>query len=306
MLAELFKRKYLASLERFALFYDDFAEYGDRDAPLAFYFVPGIDGVPGQVRFALPMLLRTVGAHIYVRSLHLDEFSAKRPIWEKFTPANVDKKRERIVADLDGLAGRHDKLFVMCSSSGFYDFLSAYGELSAAVRERSTLLWVAVAPDHFRSSPWENIFFRINGFVHGGHRWFAAPNHNWLRWVNPETTTSHTWKSGSTRKVFYKNDLESRLDLLGMQWSYNSLGAFNECLAHAIGRSRFPIDIPAFILVATADGYWQGRPQSDIDALLDRYLSRKQVLRRRASHLWVLTPDNMRDLLELARGAARH
>jgi hypothetical protein len=144
------------------------------------------------------------------------------------------------------------------------------------------------------------------GIVHGGHRWFAAPNHNWLRWVNPETTTSHTWRSGSTRKVFYKNDLESRLDLFGMQWSYNSLGAFNECLAHAIGRSRFPIDIPAFILVATDDGYWQGRPESDIDALLDRYLSRKQVLRRRASHLWVLTPDNMRDLLELARGSVRH
>jgi len=37
MLAELFKREYVASLERFALFYDDFAEYGDRDAPLAFY-----------------------------------------------------------------------------------------------------------------------------------------------------------------------------------------------------------------------------------------------------------------------------
>ncbi len=40
-----------------------------------------------------------------------------------------------------------------------------------------------------------------------------------------------------------------------MQWSYNSLGAFNECLAHAIGRSRFPIDIPTFILVATDGGY---------------------------------------------------
>ena len=141
MLAELFKREYLASLGCFALFYDDFAEYGDRDAPLAFYFVPGIDGVPGQVRFALPMLLRTVGPHIYVRSLHLEEFSAKRPIWEKFTPANVDKKRERIVADLDRLAGRHEKLFVMCSSSGFYDFLSAYGELSAAGCTADPMSW---------------------------------------------------------------------------------------------------------------------------------------------------------------------
>jgi hypothetical protein len=68
-------------------------------------------------------------------------------------------------------------------------------------------------------------------------------------------------------------------------------------LEHFAGWDSHPLESAAFA---------RRTPESDIDALLDRYLSCKQVLRRRASHLWVLTPDNMRDLLELARGSAKH
>jgi hypothetical protein len=35
--------------------------------------------------------------------------------------------------------------------------------------------------------------------------------------------------------------------------------------------------------------------------LIDRYFVDKEVLYRKASHLWVLTPDNLDDLLGLDR-----
>ena len=52
---------------------------------------------------------------------------------------------------------------------------------------------------------------------------------------------------------------------------------------------------------ATNYGYWQGRPAKDIDDLLEKYPNSKTVLHRHASHLWVLTPDNLVALLEAAR-----
>lgn len=305
MLGDLFKKRYLKSLEDFALFYDDFHEYGDRDAPTAFYFVPGIDGVAGQVRFALPSLRRVFGDRIYLRCSYLDEFSAARPIWEKFTLANIDKKRAQIVADLEALAHRRATLYVMVSSNGFYDLLYAYPKLSPAVTDKLKLIWVAVAPDEFRPTPWESIFYRLNGFDHGGHRWFAVPNHNAFAWINPETSTSHTWRQNGQARVFYKNDLESRLSFMGLQWSFNSLDCFNECLRHEIAGSTYPLPIPAYVLVATNDGYWQGRPLADIDLLLDKYLEQKMVLYKDASHLWVLTPDNVCAVLEAAKHSKR-
>jgi len=298
MLAELFKRRNMKSLDDFALFYDDFNEYGDRDAQTAFYFVPGIGGVPGQVRFALPSLQRVFGTRIYVRCLHLDAFSASRPIWEKFTRVNVDKKRDQIVTDLVQLGSRHETIHVIASSNGFYDFLYAYRDLDTALVAKLKLIWVAVAPDSFLPNPWEAIFYRLNGFEHNGYRWFALPNHNLLRWINPETTTSHTWRRDGKLKRFFKDDLEFRMSLLGVQWGYASRDAFNDCLEHAIRQTVFPLDLRAFILVATNDGYWQGRPPSDVDNLLDRYLSNKTVFYKHASHLWVLVPDNLDELLQ--------
>ena len=53
MFQKLFKRRYLESLRFYKHFYDDIYEYGSRDDPTkVFYFIPGISGVPGQVRRA--------------------------------------------------------------------------------------------------------------------------------------------------------------------------------------------------------------------------------------------------------------
>jgi len=143
------------------------------------------------------------------------------------------------------------------------------------------------------------VFYAINGFDYNGEKWFAAPNCNLFTWINPETSTHRVWRHNGQKRTFYKNDLESRLTFAGMQWSFNSLSMFNACLEHELKGVRYPVDIPAYVLVATNDGYWYGRPRSDIDDLLDIYLSNKEVLYRHESHLWVLMPNNVVDLLSL-------
>jgi hypothetical protein len=92
-----------------------------------------------------------------------------------------------------------------------------------------------------------------------------------------------------------------RFRCFGMLWMYVSISRFNELLAYVRKDATFPITIPSYILAATADGYWQGKPQSEITKLIDRYFVDKEVLYRKASHLWVLTPDNLDDLLALDR-----
>jgi hypothetical protein len=88
----------------------------------------------------------------------------------------------------------HDEVTVIASSNGFYDFIHAYDELNdARAGKRLTLLWGTCAPDRFEEPVREPIFYRMNGFVHNGRRWMAFPNHNLLRFVNPETTTTFRW-----------------------------------------------------------------------------------------------------------------
>ena len=89
MSLEKFIDSYEKSLKTdYRYFYDDFDEYGNRDASHAFYFIEGIGGVPGQIRFALPSLIRYFGTNIYIKSLHLKEFSSQEFIWNKYTLEN--------------------------------------------------------------------------------------------------------------------------------------------------------------------------------------------------------------------------
>ena len=55
MLSEQFKKAYFDSLtNNFCSFYDDIDEYDNRDAVHCIYFINGINGAPGKIRFALP------------------------------------------------------------------------------------------------------------------------------------------------------------------------------------------------------------------------------------------------------------
>ncbi len=303
--ARVFRERYLRSLRDYRFFYDDVNEIGRADAAEhVFYFVPGINGTPGQMRFVLPSLTRVFGSRIHLKALHLPEFSAHRPTWQKYTLANVDRKLARLRIDLAALLARHPRVTVIASSNGFYDFAAAAGAFDPDVlRERVQLLWGACAPDRIEPTPWERVFYPLSGFRHEGHRWFAAPNHNALRAFNPETSTSHRWRDGPQRRRFVKADLESRFHFAGLQWSYVSTSQLGAAVRHVVQQIRAPLDLPASALVAAHDGYWRGQSRDTVERTIRRYLPHCDLRFKPTSHLWVVTPTHVTELL--ARMKAR-
>ena len=300
ILAAHFQQSYLRSLADYRFFYDDVAEVGRADdARHVFYFVPGINGTPGQMRFLLPSLTRVFGGRIYLKALHLPEFSARVPTWEKYTVAHAEKKLAQLRADLRDLLARFDHFAVLCSSNGFYDFLAAARAFDfAELESRVALAWGACAPDRFDSTTrWEKLFFPLNGFMHAGHRWFAYPNHNLLTAFNPETGTSFAWRDTAPRRL-HKVDLESRFRCLGLQWDYLSTSQISAVASHVIDQVRRSWGGPAEALVAAKDGYWNGTPPAEIEHVIRRYLPRASIEFKATSHLWVVNPTNVTALLE--------
>ncbi|MFP6744024.1 MAG: hypothetical protein VCB77_02395 [Alphaproteobacteria bacterium] len=300
MFTQHFRRRYEESLSFYKYFYDDIRAYGSPDSPSrVFYFIPGFSGVAGQVRFVFPNLQALYGNDFFLTCCHLDEFSAATPIWEKYTTANLDKRRAVIVADIKRLLERYGEVVILVSSSGFYDFLYAFDDLAGAAAEgRLKLLWGACAPDHFNDTIWEPLFYRLNGFDHGGHRWFAYPNHNLLKAINPEAGTSLRWSFGRQAKTIHKIDLESRFVVANLYWDYISVGCFNAMLGHMLRHRPGPIDIEAHVLVGGNDGYWQDLTEDQVRAVIGTYLTNTSFTFRPASHLWVMTPDHVAGLFD--------
>lgn len=293
-LTDVFRNHYLESLTDYKSFYDDIHEYGNPNrGEKCIYFVPGYNGAAGQIRFAFPSFSAYYGPDIYVRSCYLKEFSARKPIWEKYTVENLRKRRQKIVTDLEELALRFREIDVITSSSGFFDFLAALTETPSQVREKLKLAWVACAPDSSRSSPWESRFFKINGFEYDGHRWFSYPNHNVLKFLNPECNSLKKWQYGAQRKVFFKHDLESRFWLGGILWDYLSFSNYNWMNQKNVEISEYPIDLPSVVLVATEDGYWMGKSREVIEATIHKFIKAPEILYRKTSHLWVTVPENI-------------
>lgn len=299
LFARAFRARYLRSLDAYRFFYDDLAALGDPDdAEHVFYFVPGLNGTPGQIRFILPSLIHVFGSRIFVQALHLTEFSARRPTWEKYTPANLDRKLVRLRADLLALLARHERLTVIASSSGFYDFAAAAGRLPLAdLQERLHVVWGACAPDHLEPTPWERVFYPLNGFNHQGHRWFAYPNHNALQLFNPETSHTNFWRHRDQYRLFRKSDLESRFRFGGIEWDYVSPSQLGAALRHVVRQIQRPLPLAAHALVASNDGYWQGQSPDAIERTIRKYLPDASILFRPASHLWVVTPTYVTELL---------
>jgi hypothetical protein len=298
--ADLFKARYLRSLEDYRFFYDDVDEIGrPDDAEHVFYFVPGINGTPGQMRFLLPSLTRVFGHKIYLKALHLPEFSARRPIWEKYSVTNVERKLAQLRTDLADLLARFERISVACSSNGFYDFAAAVGGLPRPLHAgRLHVMWGACAPDNFEPTPWEKFFSPLNGFEHAGHRWFAYPNHNALKVFNPETTMLHRWRDGHQQRLFHKHDLESRFHCCGLEWDYVSTDQLGAMVRHVAEKVTSPWNEPAEAVVAANDGYWQGMSEGEITRAIRRYLPRGHVVFKPASHLWVANPTYMTELFE--------
>jgi len=300
MFKDLFMKRYMESLGFYKHFYGDISQYGSEDNPAkVFYFIPGISGTPGQVRFGFPSFFKRYGSNIYVRCCHIDEFSATRPIWEKYTLENTSKKRRAIIDDLKQLVERHGEVVIIVSSNGFYDLVNAYDGLKkAGVSGSLKLLWVACAPDSFLETVWENIFFPLNGFVHNSHRWLAYPNHQLLRFLNPEASTKFKWRYQRQGKTIYKIDLESRFVCFNLYWDYVSIDCFNAVLKHAVRNFSGAIDIETHVLVASNDGFWQGRGHDEVKDVIGRYVNADSVLFKNASHLWVASPENISELID--------
>jgi pimeloyl-ACP methyl ester carboxylesterase len=294
-----FKKAYLNSLEHSTrFFYDDFCEYGSYEhAKNALYFIPGINGTPGQIRFTFPSLMREFGQDTYIKCLYLPEFSATQPVWEKYTIENVEKKRQQIIKDITALLKRFDTLRVFCSSNGFYDFIAALSDIPKKDQKRLRLYWAAAAPDRFHPNTWFNRFYKLNGFIHNNHRWAAFPNHNMLKWLNTETGLTHVFKHQGTSLKLYKHQLESRFKTCGTYWAYASIECFNDCLTYLLKKAKAPIDIPTRILVASADGYWNGFTTTEIEKTLQRYIKNPTFIFKPTSHLWVVRPDYLDDLV---------
>jgi hypothetical protein len=306
--AASFRTNYLRSLTDYRFYYDDLTELGNpAQADHVFYFVPGINGTPGQMRFLLPSLMRVYGPRLYLKALHLPEFSATRATWEKYTVTNVERKLTRLRTDLADLLDRFRQVTVLCSSNGFYDFAAAAGEICTGLpRGRLQLLWGACAPDRFKPSFWEKVLFPLNGFMHEGHPWFAYPNHNLLKALNPETSTSCRWQDGDRPRTLLKADLESRFRWGGLDWCYTSVSQLGAMTRHVVDQIRGPLNVPALALVAANDGYWQGRPHAEIEQLIRNYLPQSEVVFRPASHLWVVTPSYVTEMLETLRSWDGH
>jgi len=300
ILTKKFIKKYIDAIKNdYRYFYDDIDEYGNVNSDTAFYFIEGINGVPGQIRFALPSIFKKFGKNIYIKCCYLKEFSCKELIWDKYTIKNIDKKRDKIASDLNKMAKKYKEIKIVVSSNGFYDFLYAYPKLNKKTLTKSQLFWVAVAPDNFKPTKWQNFFYKLNGFKKDNFTWFAFPNTKFFEFLNPEFKTEHKWAYKGMKKKFYKNDLELRFKCFGVRWCYASIECFSSFLSHILKNSKYPIDIESYILVATNDGYWQGKSIKEINKHIDKYILNKKIIYKKASHLWVLMPENITELLNL-------
>lgn len=306
LLSRHFLNSYRRSLADYRLFYDDVAEVGSPDrAQHAFYYVPGISGSPGQMRLALPSLTRVFGSRLYLQGLDAPGFESHRPIWEKYTIENTDRKLERLQSDLRSLLARFERFVVVCSSNGLYDFLAAASVFRAGeLEERAHLVWASCAPDRYLPTIWERVFFPLTGLLHRGHRWFAYPNHDALRFVNPEATCSFAWREGHQSRRFVKGDAESRFHALSLQWDYISTSQLGDIAQYVTSRISRPWGAPADALIAADDGYWQGVSSDAMHAVIRRYVPLARCEVRPGTHTSVVSPTNLTALFARASALA--
>ncbi len=297
---DIFLKRYHQSLFYYKHFYDDFHEYGNRtDSNEVIYFIPGFNGTPGQIRFGFPGLIKRFGHNIYIKCLYLEEFSSKYPYWLKYTEENLEKRRDQIVSDLYDLSKLNKVIHVFVSSTAFYDFLSIYSRISD-IKDRMILYWGASAPDSVSPTKWEKLFYKFNGFIRDGSIWYAYPNHSLLTKVNPECEDRVYWKNGNQRNVFFKNDIESRFFVSGLLWDYVSTDCFNFIMKSNLKNfeeNGERVDMDVRILAATNDGFWDDSSIENIKRTMEKYIIRKRIIFKPTSHLWVVTPENIEELL---------
>jgi len=96
--------------------------------------------------------------------------------------------------------------------------------------------------------------------------------------------------------------MESRFFKYGSLWSYFSIGCFNDCLSYLTSHSNDKLDIPAYVMAAEYDGYWQGKTMQDMRKIMERYIEKPVILSHPTSHLWIAAPEHVFALLQNAFG----
>ena len=118
--------------------------------------------------------------------------------------------------------------------------------------------------------------------------------------LNSEACSTFRWRASGGVQTLYKENLESRFQAFGLSWAYFSIEHTNWLMQQCAARITEPLDIEAYILAGTRDGYWQGKKKDAMVGVLSRYLLRPQFLWEKASHLWIATPENVSKLLQRA------
>lgn len=296
-----FVRAYHASLNYYKMFYNDIHEYGNpQDCSDVLYFIPGFNGTPGQIIFGLPGILRHFGPKLYVKCLFVPQMSCQNPTWIKYSPESMQAKRDQMVADILGLLELGKTVNIVVSSSGFYDFLAAYPGLQKH-KDRLKLFWVSCAPDAVSPNRWQKVFYPINGFEFEGCKWFAYPNIQLLKKLNPECGVYYKFKDGEQHNTYYKNELESRFYHKGLMWDYISIDYFNQVLGANLALFRAAgakLDLETHVLAGIKDGFWDDSSPAKIQEVLDKYIVNYRILYKETSHLWVVAPNHIYDLLQ--------
>ncbi len=300
LLTNAFLEGYHESLFYYKSFYDDLEQFGNPETCTeVFYFIPGFNGTPGQVRFGLPSLTKRYGKDIFLKSLYLEEFSSKRPTWMKYSGRHLQMRRQKIIQDLEQMSARFPRIRIIASSTGFYDFLAVHAQVKRSGCEH-ILYWISCAPDQISPPFTEKMFYALNGFTYEGNKWYAYPNQQILKLFNPECSTHKQWRYQSQRKIFFKNDLESRFSCFGLLWDYTSWDCISKMLQDNLDTYRQdgqPIELETHVMAATKDGFWDDSSPENIQQTLDKYIVNKRVIYRETSHLWVVTPENVTDLI---------
>ena len=109
------------------------------------------------------------------------------------------------------------------------------------------------------------------------------------------------WKYNQQKIVFFKNSLESRFTCLGLLWDYASWDCINFFLNSNLKiyqKSGQLIDIETHVLAATKDGFWDDSRPEVIEKTLNKYIVENRAIYKATSHLWVVTPENISELIE--------
>ena len=301
MLSRFLLKAYRRALAKPGCYYTNQFEFecNSNDPEVVIYFIHGLGGAPGQAALLLPTLQSLIGGRFYLRSMHIPELDVSREFDQRYDSGTADRIRTRVIQDLQDLAATYPgrKIIIAASSHAMYDFVYAYPLIPTAILKRLTLVWLACASDDYahleaRYHRFLMLFYAVNGFDKGDYKWYFGINNNLLRFINPETRTSFSYRDDTGRKItYFKRDIEMRFKWLGLQWTDPTCVHYvRDYLGRQIDKASRITDIRCYVLAGSHDGYWHDTSESNFRATIERYVTQYELTLVPTSHLWCVMP----------------